>query len=1387
MMNNSEATIIPYHSTPVSSLGGVLVFAPHPDDEVFGCGGSLLLHAQNGQKIRVVLMTAGDANVTDGANTEYAKTRLAESAAAALVLGIDKPECWGLQDRSLQYSETFVNRIKEAIETSGAQVVYAPSLWEVHPDHRATSLSVIEAVRRIGKGVELFLYEVSAPLRPNCLVNVSSVWHRKAEAMHCFKSQNVKLAYPDFIQALNRFRALTLDESVNFAEGFEAYRSEILNRPDLGPMGSERTKLWDRGFVSIASEMPLVSVVVRTTVRSTLDAAINSVVCQTYPNIEIILVDVAGTGLREVDLTILGLPTRIATEGVPLGRSRAANAGLALASGDLCVFLDDDDWFYPDHLSKLVGFLVSNPLMFAAHTGVACVDPKGVPTGVTFDFPYAPRELMYGNFMPIHGVMFRRKLMQLGCSFDESFDLYEDWDFWQQVESRGPFGFVQGISAAYRIDALSGAGVRLDQELAKNATEQMYRKWSVLQSNAVFQELISRSLERRNLLRSLETLRSQLRNQDARLEAMGNDLTVAQTTAAQCVHDAHIARLDADHFRKAHDQACVDRDVARSVQERAEQYAAASRNETLQAYTELGLARADSKNAREAEKSVLFEIEAVRDNLTAVRQQLSGAQQQLLDRDSEIDTLSSKLNSTSDQLSLEKSAVEALLQKQKKYEHQIAELDDLHNSLRSAHENEKLQNAQLLTESVQLSGVVRQQEQHLAELEGQLAKSRLEIDEIRMSTSWKLTKPLRSMGRLVLRAKGLIGAVKSARRRQISWRYLLSVSWGVFQAEGIRGVVNRAGRIEVSDFGSGAQVQPYGELPQGSGSYSEWIRRFDCFDANQQSSLHKDLSQLKELPLISVVMPVHNPAREDLSRAIDSVLNQIYPHWELCICDDASTAPHVHEVLSAYEGKYKNIRVAYEKQNGHISRATNNAIGMAKGEYVAFLDHDDLLAVHALLRVAQYLAKFPEAMVLYSDEDKVDAAGHRFDPYFKSDFNLGLLRSHNYMCHFAVYRTGFLRELGGLQPGVEGAQDYDLALRAVDRTEGHNIVHIPHVLYHWRTAVGSTASGHAEKSYAFSAGQRALDAHYVRRGLAAVAVEAPEAGGMYRTKWTLSQDLPLVSIVIPTRNGEPILRQCLDSIKRTDYENYEIIVVDNGSDDAPTLALLGERQSSGEIKVLRDDSPFNFSALNNRAVREQTAGEFVLLLNNDIEVMNPEWMSEMVASAMEEGVGCVGARLWYPDGRLQHAGVILVCGVAGHAHKYLPRGQHGYMGRAVLGQDMIGVTAACLLVRRTTYLEVGGLDEGLAVAFNDVDFCLKVHSAGYRNYFTPYAELIHHESVTRGYEDTPAKQHRFRLEIEKMQQRWPSLIAHDDPFYSPNLTAAAEDFSLAWPPRRPLP
>jgi glycosyltransferase involved in cell wall biosynthesis len=565
--------------------------------------------------------------------------------------------------------------------------------------------------------------------------------------------------------------------------------------------------------------------------------------------------------------------------------------------------------------------------------------------------------------------------------------------------------------------------------------------------------------------------------------------------------------------------------------------------------------------------------------------------------------------------------------------------------------------------------------------------------------------------------------------------------------------------------------------------YSEWVKRYDTLTDSLRAAMRRRIAAMGSPPLISVVMPAYDTDGAWLREAIESVRRQIYPHWELCIADDASPTEATRAVLAEYAALDSRIKVVFRPQNGHIAAASNSALELASGSWVALMDHDDLIPEHALFWLADAIDRHPDACLIYSDEDKIDSQGVRSAPYFKPDWNLDLFRSQNMFSHLGAFRTDLVRSVGGFRVGMEGAQDYDLVLRCIERVAPGQVHHVPRVLYHWRVHAASTAASMEVKPYAQQAGERALNEHLARTHVRARAEATPDG---YRVHYTLPDPPPLVTLVIPTRNGAELVRQCIESIQRkTSYPRYEIILVDNGSDEPAArdyFAWLGEQPG---IRVIRDDQPFNYSALNNAAV-ELANGELVGLINNDIEVISPDWLSEMAGTALQPGVGAVGARLWYPDMTLQHGGVILgIGGVAGHAHKRLQAGDHGYFQRAVLTQSLSAVTAACLVVRKKIYQEVGGLDEeNLQIAFNDIDFCLRVRDAGYRNVWTPHAELLHHESATRGDDVAPEKKIRFDREVQYMLRRWGAALK-EDPAYNPNLTLDFEDFSYAWPPRLP--
>lgn len=564
---------------------------------------------------------------------------------------------------------------------------------------------------------------------------------------------------------------------------------------------------------------------------------------------------------------------------------------------------------------------------------------------------------------------------------------------------------------------------------------------------------------------------------------------------------------------------------------------------------------------------------------------------------------------------------------------------------------------------------------------------------------------------------------------------------------------------------------------RGTTDYATWIREHDYLTSRDREGIVAQVASLGQPPLISVVMPVYNTPENLLDAAIGSVVNQVYPHWELCIADDCSTLQHVRPTLKRWQLRDARIKVTFRPHNGHIANATNSAFELATGDWIALLDHDDILREHALAEVAVEINRHRDAQIIYSDEDKLDGKGRRYGPYFKPDFSRELFRSQNYLNHLTVHRADNIRAVGGWRPGFEGSQDYDLNLRILERIDLSGIRHIPKVLYHWRAAEGSTAAAGSEKSYAYAAGFRALEEHIERTRLQASVEAAPDTP-FYRIRMKVPESEPLISVIIPTRDRVDILRVCVESIRaKTTYKNYEIIIVDNDSREADTISYFRELKSSKNARILRYAKPFNYSAINNFAV-DKARGALVALVNNDIEVISPDWLTEMVSWAIQPDVGCVGAKLYYSDDTVQHAGVILgIGGVAGHSHKHAPRASHGYFARLKILQNVSAVTAACLVVRKATYEAVGGFDaEHLAVAFNDVDFCLKVREAGFMNVWTPYAELYHHESVSRGAEDSPEKMARFQREVMYMKGVWKDKLT--DPFYSPHLTLDREDFSL---------
>lgn len=917
-----------------------------------------------------------------------------------------------------------------------------------------------------------------------------------------------------------------------------------------------------------------------------LQQALDSVARQTWPSLEVVVI-AAKPGHQDLPSLCGPHALRLIKTDTPLHRSRAANRALEEARGDCLLFLDDDDYLLPDHVEKLVLALQEAPHTLVAYSDVQPVDMEGVARGEPFSMPYDPLRLLAGNWMPPQAVLFKRALIQKGCRFDETLDLYEDWDFWLQAASLSSFAHAPGVSACYRIH--DSSGVHQHTAFTGAASLKIYHKWRNLWTDTQLSGVMARAWRAPELDDALTHVHQQM--------ALNN-------AAAAGLQQEMVAKINA-------------------------------------LTTEIN-ALTTERNARAAEIKMLYE-----------------------------------------------------------------------------------------------------------------------------SRSWRMTQPLRNLVDGLRVTRKLMQLILRILMHPLWGVQALRRSWVIFCTHGFKGLKTTLNR----------QQQPLNQ------DYQRWIAQNEVPDG-QYPDLQKQSDSWQGAPMISVLMPTYNSNLVWLKAALDSVREQVYPHWELCIADDASNSAEIHALLSRYTSEDKRIRWIARPANGHISAATNSALAMAEGEFVALLDHDDRLHPLALWFLAQAALVQPDAGLIYTDEDKLNDQGQRCEPYFKCDYNPELMLAQNMISHLGCYRRDVVQRIGGFREGLEGSQDYDLALRVIEQLDPQQIIHIPRVLYHWRIIPGSTAQAIDQKPYAQTAARQAVIQHLQRKGWRAEVLPCPEAPHLQRVRFALPNPLPKVTIIIPTRDKAQLLFTCIRSIlDKTTYSNYEIVVVDNGSVEPETRTLFEALRHEG-VAILPDKRPFNFSALNNHAA-QNAQGELLCLMNNDMEIITPDWLGEMVSFAIRPDIGAVGARLWYPNQTLQHAGVVMgMGGVAGHPHRQLPRGHVGYFGRAVLHQSFSAVTAACLLIRKSIYTEVGGLDESLAVAFNDVDFCLRVRAAGYRNVWTPYAEMIHHESVSRGLENTPEKLLRFEAESAIMHERWGALMAND-PAYSPNLSLHTTGFDLAFPSRAP--
>lgn len=545
--------------------------------------------------------------------------------------------------------------------------------------------------------------------------------------------------------------------------------------------------------------------------------------------------------------------------------------------------------------------------------------------------------------------------------------------------------------------------------------------------------------------------------------------------------------------------------------------------------------------------------------------------------------------------------------------------------------------------------------------------------------------------------------------------------------------------------------------------YQIWINKNE---PNEEELEKQKNTKFDINPKISIIIPMYNTPEKFFEELVDELIEQTYPNWELCLADGS---PEKNEKLEKIYKKDKRIKYKFIGKNKGISGNTNAALELATGDFIALLDHDDLLPRFSLYEIVKCINKNPDVDFIYTDEDKFEElGGKRYDPYFKSDFAPDTLRANNFICHFSIFKKELMNELGGFRSEFDGAQDYDIILRMSEKAK--KIIHIPKILYHWRVHALSTAkSGGTAKPYAYEAGIKAVQAHIDRIGLKGEVVSGNTLG-TYKVNYEIKGN-PKVSIIIPNKDYASTLKVCLKSIKKlTTYENYEIIVVENNSEEQKTFDYYDEINGKDKIKVVKyPEKGFNYSKIINYGVANSD-GEYIIQLNNDTELITPNWIEEMLGFAQREDVGAVGAELFYPDKSIQHAGIIIgIGGVAGHVFRNIPHGMHGYFSKDAMIQNMSAVTAACIMASRKMYEAVGNMDEKFEVAFNDVDFCLKIREQGKLIVYNPYVQFIHYESKSRGFEDTLEKQKRFKGEVERFQKKWKKILKDGDPYYNINL------------------
>lgn len=1139
----------------------------------------------------------------------------------------------------------------------------------------------------------------------------------------------------------------------------------------------------------------LVSIVCRSVGRTELKQALASVFEQSYRPLEIILVQATPTPLDDFIEFAGNLPVHLIKSAQPLARAAAANAGLDAVSGSYVMFLDDDDWIGASHVEDLVNVLESESAVRAAYSNTQKMSADGKQGKEIFQQDYDPAYLMHDNYIPIHSMLFSSELLALGCRFDESFEIFEDWDFWLQVNQHTDFHHLPTLGAFYREGGDSETKSADDSDRYRSDNPRgksralVFEKWMKIWDGDKLNQLLGAMDSSEKILElsaAIKVLQSNLQDSNSH---NGQLLSQSQEMGEQ------IATLQQDLERKAKDNA--------QLNEKAELQATRIRSQSEEleiANEELEIANKDIKNLSQTlATEVNHRVETnekLEDTLKTLQQQsehLENTLETLRHRHEQLESLQNHAAALDKALrTILDSTSWKVMGPYRKVGRFVKRLLGLGSSAPDMHSTPPPIETSDHDEVGSVSALSTEPKSEVEPPQTHPLCFYIDrgfvFNDCIFIRGWAIKAPgIEKISATVNEEK--IPASIGAPRKDIQQAYPL-----VANAENsgfvLFGQVEKFGTVYLEFTDSEGEVTRKKVSLEHLNGPEPLIdsQEFVGLDPQTQYKVYSALERLRNpadeklsapfeyQPLVSIIVPVYNVEKRWLDKCIDSVIKQTYSRWQLCLHDDASTDQATLDCLQNWSSKDDRIKVQYGSTNQHISGASNSALEIATGEFIGLMDNDDELHKDALWCVVEALNKDRDLDYIYTDEDKINEDGEYCEPHFKPGWSPELLESMMYVGHFGVIRRSVIDAVGGFRTGVEGSQDYDLTLRISQRTQRFG--HIPRVLYHWRIIPGSVAGGDGAKSYAYDAAVKALSNH-IKDDPIPGTVSTTQFLGRYRIRRDAGD--PSITIILPFHNKAEMTIDCLRSIELSTYDNFEILLISNNSEESEFDKVDAYAKTVDRIRLVKLDIPFNWSAINNWGI-ENSASEFVLMLNNDMTVISKDWMESLLDYAVKNDVGAVGAKLLYEDDTIQHAGIIMqLGGIASHAFKHIANDDPGYFGYATSVRNCSAVTGACMLVRRSIALEIGGFNEELRVAYNDVDFCLRLREANYKVVYTPFAQLYHLESKTRPKfldDMNSAQLAEFEKESAYIKKRHSKYFLEGDPYYNRALSLRVENYSL---------